>query len=286
MSDTLRDIPASAYHADEITDVPTLSSSIVKLLLTASPAHAKAAHPKLNPDLQREAEDKFSLGSAAHSLFLEGITAVSIAPYDNWKTKAAQELKAEARANGQIPMLAGHWDECQAMVESLRRQCDGHPEGPFFTHGAAEQTIVWEDEFGVMCRARLDWLRNDYGAVHDLKTTRASASPDAWSRTALSIGADIQAALYLRGCRAVFGGEADFRFIVVETTPPYALSVFTLAPDALALAEKKLSWAMKTWAMCLRNDDWPAYPQRVAHIEAPPWVEAQWLERELREVMA
>jgi hypothetical protein len=280
------DIHADAYHTDQVADRPTLSSSVVKLLINASPAHARAAHPRLNPDFAREEEDRFDLGTVCHQLFLEGEAAVDIAPYDDWRSKAAKELREFSRTQGRIAMLAKHHDECEKMIASLRRQCDEHPEGPFFTDGVPERTIVWEDEYGVLCSARLDWLVNGNAAVHDLKTTRASASPDAWSRTALGIGADIQAALYLRGCRAVFGGEPELRFVVVETHPPYALAVFTLAPDALALAEKKISWALKTWATCLRNDEWPAYSQQIAHIQAPPWVEAAWLEREMREALA
>jgi len=59
--------------------------------------------------------------------------------------------------------------------------------------------------------------------------------------------------------------------------------VFGIAPDALALAEKKINYALKLWATCLRNNDWPGYSKRVAYVEAPPWFEAAWLQRELRE---
>lgn len=281
---SLLDVPAQTYHADQIADQPTLSKSVIQTLLDKSPAHAKAAHPKLNPDFQRVEEDKFSLGTAAHSLFLEGESGVDVVFAKDWKTKDAREQRDTARAYGRVPMLEAQYDECVRMVAALREQCDAHPEGPFFTDGAAEKTLVWEDEYGVVCRARLDWLRDDYTAWHDLKTTRASASPDAWSRTALSIGVDLQAAFYARGCRAVLGCDPEFRFVAVECAPPYALSVFSLAPDTLALAEKKISYALRRWAMCLRDDVWPGYPTGVAHVTTPPWVEAAWLERELREV--
>lgn len=280
------EIPSEDYHADQVGDRPSLSKSIIHTIIEKSPAHAKAAHPKLNPDFQRVDEEKFDLGTAAHQLFLEGESSVEIVYADSWRTAAAKEAREVARGYGRLAMLEKYWDECCQMVAALRAQCDAHPFGPFFTDGAAEKTLVWEDEYGVLCRARLDWLRDDLNAWHDLKTTRASASPDAWSRTALGIGVDLQAAFYARGCRAVLGCDPDFRFVAVETTPPYALSVFSLAPDTLALAEKKIDYALKVWATCLRNDDWPSYPQQVAHITTPPYLEAAWLERELREVAA
>jgi hypothetical protein len=298
-------IDSATYHADQIDDTrPSLSKSIIATILDKSPAHARIAHPRLNPNFEREAEkkrkkdgDKFDFGTAAHALFLEGDAGVEVYRGINpktgefvtdWKTGLAQEAKALARQYGRIPMLAHQYDECVAMVAALRAQCD--PAG-LFTEGTPEQTIVWTDEYDVLCRARLDWLIYDEehperAAVHDLKTTKASAHRDDWSRTALSIGADLQYAFYLRGCRAVFGVEPEFTFVVAETYPPYAMQPFGVAPDTLALAEKRISYALKTWAMCLRNDAWPSYPTQVAHITTPPYIEAAWLEKELREVEA
>lgn len=287
MSVKLRPIAFSAadYHADAVADVPTLSKSILHTLITQSPAHAREQHPKLNPDFQRVDEDKFDLGTAAHALFLEGDAGVHIVYADDWRTKAAKEERELARQHGRTPMLEKHYVECERMVTALRAQCDEHEAGPFFTDGTAERTIVWEDEYGVVCRARLDWLRDDLTAIHDLKTTRASANPADWTRTTLwGMGAELQVAFYLRGARAALGCEPDFRFVVCETVAPFAMSVVSLAPDALALAERKVSYALKVWAQCLRNDAWPAYEPRVAYATVPPWMEAAWLERELREV--
>lgn len=287
MTTGLLTIDSPTYHADQIDDDrPSLSKSIIQTLIEKSPAHARIAHPRLNPDFERVEEDKYSVGTVAHSLFLEGDESrLAVAPevFTDWRKTAAQEIKNEARANGQIPLLAGQAVEVRAMVAALRASCDAHPEGPFFTDGTAEKTLVWEDEYGVLCRARLDWLRDDLTAWHDLKTTRASASPDSWSRTALGIGVDLQAAFYARGCRAVLGCDPEFRFVAIECAPPFAMSVFSLAPDTLALAEKKISYALKTWAMCLRNDAWPSYDSRVAHITTPPWLEAAWLDKEERD---
>lgn len=282
------EIPAEKYHADEIADRPTLSASIAKLLLTASPAHAKAAHPKLNPNLVRQDEQRFDVGTASHALLLEGISAVAVIPYENWRTKPAQEAKEEARANGLIPLLATQWDEVQAMCAATRAQLDAYElTPPLFTDGQPEKTLVWEDDHGVVCRARLDWLRHDHGAIDDFKSTSRTANPEQWCRSTLySINADIQAAFYLRGCEKALGVRPEFRFVVQETFSPYALSVVSLGPDVLALADKKVGYAIDLWARCLRADSWPAYPARVATAELPAWEESRWLEREMREVMA
>ena len=275
-------IPAADYHADP-ADQPSLSATIANTLCASSPKHAWTQHPKLNPDYRRTDDDKFDLGTVAHSLLLEGEAAVRVVYADDWRTKEAKGLRDEARANGQTALLEKHWAAVQQMVAAVREQLDRvETTPPLFTDGLPEQTLLWQ-EAGVWCRARLDWLRDDFTACDDLKTTSASANPERWQRTLYGIGADLQAAFYLRGLRAVTGVDAEFRFVVVETYPPFALSVVSLAPSALALANEKVDYALATWRRCLETGVWPAYLPRVAHVEMPSWEEMRWLERDARE---
>ena len=273
---------AAQYHADDLADSPTLSKSIIQILLNQSPAHARFSHPKLNPEFERKEEEKFALGTVAHQVFLEGLAAVAIVPYDNWTTKAAKGLRDEARANGLIPLLAKDFERVEAMVVTVRSWLTtNHP--ALFVGGKAEQTITWEDR-GVLCRARLDWLLADNSEIHDLKSTSRSANPEQWCRSSLfSIGADIQAAFYTRGVEAVAGVRPEFKFVVCETEPPHALSVIAMGPDVLTLADKKIDYALDLWRRCLERDQWPAYPARVAYADLPPWEESRWLAREERE---
>lgn len=277
---------AEAYHADPCS-VPSLSASMAHLLCTSSPAHARVAHPKLNPTFERHEEEKFDVGTVAHALLLQGEDVAVIVDAPDWRTKAAKEERDAARAAGQIPLLGKHWDAVRAMVAATRQQLDKIEAAPaLFTDGKPEQTLVWEED-GVMCRARIDWLHDDLSAIDDYKTTKASANPESWSRTLFGIGADMQVAFYLRGLAAVAGaavaGMADFRYVVQETYPPYALSVVSLSPDVLALADAKVEWAIQLWKQSLASGEWPAYPTRVCFAELPPWEEVRWLAREERE---
>ncbi|MCR4341997.1 MAG: PD-(D/E)XK nuclease-like domain-containing protein [Gemmatimonadaceae bacterium] len=280
-------ITADAYHRDDVCDQPSLSASLAHILCTSSPAHARIAHPRLNPDFERHEEEKFDTGTVAHALLLQGEDVAVIVDAPDWRTNAAKEERDAARAAGQIPLLAKHWDAVRAMVAATREQLDKIEVSPaLFTDGKPEQTLIWEDD-GVMCRARIDWLHDDLSAIDDYKTSKASANPESWSRTLFGIGADMQVAFYLRGLAAVAGaavaGMADWRFVVQETYPPYALSVVSLSPDVLALADAKVEWAIQLWKQSLASGEWPAYPTRVCWAELPPWEEARWMEREARE---
>lgn len=277
-------VPADQYHADHVDDRPTLSASIAKTLLNQSPAHAAANHPRLNPAFRREEEPRFDLGRASHSLFLEGDANVAVFTYDTWQSKAAKEARAEARAHGKTPMLGKHWDECQAMVHALETQLAGLiTDPPMFAGGTPEKTVVWEED-GVVCRARLDYLHDNFAAIDDYKTTSASAKPKTWSdRTMYGIGGDVQAAFYLRGLRAVTGADAVFRFLIQETYAPYALSVVEISPAVLTLGDAKVDRAIQLWRSCLETGVWPAYP-RVAHrAELPAWEESRFLDAEARD---
>jgi hypothetical protein len=279
------DISAADYHADKVADAPSLSASVANILLNCSPLHAWHAHPRLNPDFVREDEDRFSVGTVAHALFLQGEDVAVVVDAADWRTKAAKEERDAARAAGQVPLLAHQWDAVRTMVDAIRVQVDRFPiSPPLFTNGKPERTLVWEEPSGVVGRARADWLHLDGSAIDDLKTTGASASPEAWSRTMLGFGADVQQAWYQRGARALMLGDTpEFRFVAVETRPPHALTVFSLAPDALAAANAKVEYALMTWRQCLASGDWPGYPRRVCYIQSPAWAENQWAEREYRD---
>ncbi len=274
-------ITAADYHNGS-TDTPSLSSSIARLLVTKSPAHARAAHPVLNPDLVRKDESKYEIGTAAHALFLEGEDRIAVFAGDAWRTNDAKDFRDEARATGQVPLLLEHAGDVRSMVAEAVAQLDKHrAKPPLFSDGKPEQSLVWEDDHGVICRARLDWLRDDHSAIDDYKTTSASADPEKWTRTMYGMGADMQVAFYMRGVEKLTGVRPQFRFAVQEVYPPYALSVVDLAPSALGLAEEKVAKAIDLWAVCLERDFWPAYPDGVASIELPGWEEERWLQSEV-----
>jgi len=281
------DIPATAYHADPCPE-PSLSSSICKMLCLDSAAHAWYAHPRLNPAAIEDDAEKFDIGTAAHALLLEGKRALVIIDAKDYRTNDAKLQRDAAYEVGLTPLLAARWADVQAMVMSARGQLAEFTDGSehMFLDGQPERTLVWVED-DVWCRARLDWLRPQQNgvrigpAIDDYKTTGATASPDGWTRTMFFAGLDLQAAWYRRGLRALTGHEATFRFAVQETYPPYALSVISLNPDALLLAEKKCLYALEHWREAMRTKRWPGYPRRTCYATLPPIHEAWWLEKEL-----
>jgi hypothetical protein len=281
-------IPSVDYHADFDSRYPTLSASIANTLINQSPLHAWTAHPRLNPNYVPYDDSKFDVGTVAHAMLLEGTANVDVSDYPDWRTKDARESRDASRANGRTPLLAHQFEEVLGMCNAVADQLAQFNATPVpLTGGKPEQTMVWQDaQTGVWCRARIDWLHDDLSAIDDLKTTTRSAHPEAFAKNLYSYGCDVQAAFYLRGMSSLHQdslyhpGATSWRWIVVETSPPYGLSVVEPGPAVLELADAKVDAALKLWAECLERDTWPGYPAKVATAELPAWEEARWLARE------
>ena len=279
------DIPEAEYHADPCVE-PSLSSSIAKVLLNQSPRHAWTKHPRLNPAAEAVNRKDFDLGSAAHALLLEGNEPFVIIAADSYRTNAAKEQRDAAYAAGKIPLLTDQANAVHAMAAAAAVQMKGHADAfNAFAGGKPEQTLIWR-EGAAWCRARLDWLPDDGAIIWDYKST-TDANPDAWQRRLFDLGFDVQAAFYLRGVRAVLGIEnPGFRFIVQETTAPYALSINALTPAAMTMAEVKVERALSIWRWCMEHDRWPGYPKETCYIEPPPWELSKFEEMKARDEAA
>jgi len=246
MTTQLLDITPDDYHADK--HGPTLSSTIARKLVLHTPAHAREAHPRLATNYKPVESAAMDEGTILHQMLL-GDDRCDILDYDDLRTNAARQARDESRARGRVPVLRKKWDEMCVLGDALKQQVAAFPaDPPLFVDGRAEQTIMWS-EGDVRCRARLDWLRTDLATIDDLKKSR-TAEPRRWQRSFWALGYDVQAAFYLRAVKAAFDAEPQFRWVAIEPDPPFALSVFTLSPQALAKANEKIDLAVELWSAC------------------------------------
>lgn len=253
------DIDEAEYHAD----LGSLSSSGARTLLSSP---AKFRYMQDN----REEHRYFDVGRYVHSLLLgKGAEVVAIDAPD-YKTKAAQQLRDEAYADGLVPLLNKDANLAEAMADQVR----AHPTAAALLDdpdGAPELSLYWHDALtGVRLRARIDWLTP--GVAVDVKTTAASANPTEWGTTAAKYKLQFQGAWYLEGLRALdIHNTAAFVFINVEKDPPHLVSLTQLTERAIELGAAQMRRAIDVYAKCVAADDWPAYGNEIHTVELPRW---------------
>lgn len=278
----------SGIHAISLADYladpapsPSLSSGIAHAILEESPLHAFWKHPRLNPHYQPEVAEKFDLGSAAHAVLLEGnYKKIAVIKATDYRTKEAKDTRDAAREAGMLPVLVEQMTAIEDMVEAAQLAIKESELAEVFTPtgGDSEQTLIWEED-GVWCKSRPDRLAKDHRIIVDYKTTGASAEPNAWTKgPMIGNGCDLQAALGLRGIKALTtqGDNARFIFIVQENYPPYAVSFVGFGPQFQHYADARLSRALKIFKRCETYNEWPGYPTRVAWVAPPPWKLTEW----------
>lgn len=257
-------IPEELYHADRSL-APTLGRSLsstgAKTLLDCPARFAwQRDHPVV--------KDAFDFGHVAHSRLLgSGDESIVVIDADTWRTKAAQEARDAAREDGKVPILAADSDRAWALVTAVME----HPVAgqAFARDGKAEQSLYWVDqETGVTCRGRIDWLLPN--AIVDLKTT-INAAPQKFSRSLVDYGYALQAAWYQEGYEALTGERLPFVHIVVEKEAPHLVAVYQLDADAIAYGAEKAREARLLFAECESSGNWPGYSTDIELVSLPAW---------------
>lgn len=247
------DISNTDYHKD-----PALGSTSLKTLATRTPAHYlhNLAHPKSSA--------AFDLGTAAHSLILEqdesGVVVIDV---EAKRGKVWTEPAEAAEAAGKIALTSKEW----AQVKGMRDSVMAHPiAGPLFTGHKAEQSVFWEED-GLPLKCRPDaWQR---GLLVDLKTL-VSADPNEFGKVAHNFGYHQSAAHYIDGVKVATGEELPFRFVLVEKSPPYLVSVVELDWEALEIGRGLNDRAKRIYRECAESGNWPGYPA-VEPVALPNW---------------
>lgn len=88
-----------------------------------------------------------------------------------------------------------------------------------------------------------------------------------------NLGYDISAAYYLDVANALDDGKVDyhtFKWVVVETKPPYLSVVYTAAYRSLTRGTEQYVKAIDLYLTCVRDGRWPGYAE--GEIDLPEWV--------------
>jgi hypothetical protein len=270
------DMPEEVYHRDPVPEGSLSSTGARRMLPPYTPAQFEyeRRHPVF--------KEVFDYGSAAHKLVLGIGPKIEVIEHDSWRTNDAKDRRDAARAAGFIPLLRHDHEHVKAMAAAIQdHELAGQLLDPL-SGGKAEQSLFWiDEEFGVWCRVRLDWL-STYRVtstgqliVPDYKTAD-SADPETFARkSAAAYGYHQQDAFYCEAVRQVLGEDPAFWFIVQEKTPPYLVSIVELSPEDRHAGHARNRVALERFRDCQASGIWPGYPPDRVMVAMPPWARAK-----------
>lgn len=214
-----------------------------------------------------------------HSLLLGQEHEFAVMAVDDFRTKAARELRDDAIARGKTPVKKCEFDaameQCARIDNTLRRE-----HGIELGRMKRELTAVWNEQTDVpgqvpvpvLCRARLDAF--DGSTVYDLKTC-ADASPAKLTRSVIQFGYHVQGAAYVSSVEHIVPQMAErinFADIFIEND---TLAICVVRFDGMFIELGRQRWqaAVNAWQQCLSMGVWPGYADGdgPSVLECPEW---------------
>ena len=256
----MSDLTEAAYRA-----LPGLSGTQVATLLE-SPARLKweASNP-------RPRTDAMSLGTIFHALVLGGESLWTVAPFDNFLTKAAKEWKAEQEAFGLTVVKADVPDTAEAMAEAVMAHSTAR--GLLKAPGRSEVVVesTYRDQH---MKGRIDRLLNQ-GPLVDLKSAR-DVNPHHMAVAMADYGYATQLAHYAR----IVGSDEPPLIVAVANTAPHFVAVYRLDALTWDLAQRAVDVAWDLYADCMESGEWPSgLPEGITELGLRPWAYDQLDER-------
>jgi homoserine acetyltransferase len=182
------------------------------------------------------------------------------------KASRLREWEAALSASQGVKFVSrADYDAAISIASSVRSHL-GATE--LLSNGFAEVAGILADYQGVNVRIKPDFRTST--AIVDLKDTQDARS-DAFTRSVMNFGYDVQAALYVDVAAAIDGMKRDFYWVAVEKDTPYAVAVYKASDEMLQRGREQYTRAIELYKECAALDLWPAYSQQVQTIELPGW---------------
>lgn len=212
--------------------------------------------------------DKFAVCPATYpSESKKGETAEK--PW-NRNSTYCKEWEAEQEKAGRTTVKADDYQEAKAAATSLLNQRDIAAIIADSDHQVMAVSEYHDEETGIVVPVKiLVDIAPRLGppghesllgkSLIDFKTAM-SAGPGPWTRAVFEHNYHVQGAFYLDAWNAATGDDRqDFRHIIQESYAPWEVGRRLLSQEFLELGRIKYLHALKVYAGCLADNNWPGY---------------------------
>jgi len=250
---------------EDYVEIPAINNSTLKILTDQSPAHALHYINHGRPETKA-----LAFGSLADMYILEPLLFFKnyvVGPDARRNSNIWKQFVAENPDKEVIKP-----DDMAAAIAIYNKISQSHAMR-LLSGGVSQVVAIWEDEeTGLLCKSRMDYLNTDINLITDLKTTQSS-KPESFSRDIDKYKYHMQSAFYTDGMIKATG-ETDwaFAFFAVEKVEPYVASAFQLGDLSIEIGREMYRKAITKYAECLKTNEWPEYCSQVEMIDVPKWV--------------
>ena len=179
---------------------------------------------------------RFKTAPTPEMIFGRAIHAAVLEPEKfakEWTILEKEDQKSTSK-DGHVTMRGAR--SIGGMIDALKKSSDWEdgqkptPRSLFFEDCDTEVTLVWEDESGLLCKARIDSLPKTGPWFGDLKSS-ASVDLNYLSRDIVSRQYYGQMAYYMMGIQAVFGEIRRPALVALGKVYPYPWSMVCMDQD-------------------------------------------------------
>jgi exodeoxyribonuclease VIII len=248
----IRDMPCDQYVRTK-----AMSASGAYVLAKKCPSvfwHRSPWNPAFEPEPSKEGD----FGSAVHLALLQPELferQVVIGNTDDWRTKAARELRDLARSEDKIPLLPKDLEAVEAIAAKARR----NPWIADLLDGAQTEISYFWDAAGIPCKARCDLLSRDGSVMADIKTSH-TADPYEVGLTIDALGWFLRDPFYRDGWKVVTGNTIQrYFYIVIDREPPNPITIGDISERGIEWGRLLIRRALRLFDRCMRDNDWPDF---------------------------
>jgi hypothetical protein len=230
-----------------------------------SPLHYKSAI-----EAERKDNTRMALGRGAHTAVLEPMRFLR--DYVLWEEGIRRGKAWDAFKDQNSTKTILKPEEYQLCLD-MAAAVKAHPvAADYFAAGVPESTIRWTDEqTGIECKGRPDWLSASRDALVDLKTT-ADVDAHAFAGVCARMAYHCQLAFYAEGLKRSTGRAYPVVIVAVEQKPPHDVAVFEVDEDALYAGWEECQALLTKLSTCRRENHWPGRYQDRQTLRLPAWI--------------